>query len=147
MFHYVALAALSGLFLPLQSLLAARVAASINGPFMAALVNFTGGTVACLMLVLLFRVPWPSSAQAALVPHYAWLMGFFGALFVAQAAFTIPKLGAAGMMALIIAGQMIGSMVMDHFGVMQPVQPVTLQKLIGAALLMGGVFLILRPGA
>jgi transporter family-2 protein len=146
MFRYVALAALAGLFLPLQSILAARVAASINGPMMAALVNFAGGTLAVAVLIVLFQVPWPSGAQAALVPNYAWLLGLFGAFFIAQAAVTVPKLGAAGMIALVIAGQMIGSVLMDHFGIMQPVQPITLQKLVGAAFLIAGVFLILRPG-
>ena len=146
MFRYIALASLAGLLLPFQSIVAARVASTINGPIMAALVNFAGGTIACLVLVLLFRIPWPSGPQAALVPGYAWLIGAFGAFFVAQAAFTIPKLGAAGMVALVVSGQMIGSVVMDHFGILQPVQPVTLRKLAGAVLLMGGVWLILRPG-
>jgi bacterial/archaeal transporter family-2 protein len=146
MLRYIALASLAGLLLPLQSIIAARLAGAMNGPIMAALVNFAGGTAACVVLILLFRVPWPSGLQAASVPSYAWLIGVFGAFFVAQAAFTIPKLGAAGMIALVVSGQMIGSVVMDHFGILQPVQPVTPQKLLGAALLMGGVFLILRPG-
>jgi bacterial/archaeal transporter family-2 protein len=146
MLQSVVLASLAGLLLPLQSIIAARVAETINGPFMAALVNFVGGTAALIVLILVFRVPWPSGTQAALVPGYAWAIGLFGAFFVAQAAFVIPKLGAAGMVALVITGQMIGSVIMDHFGIMQPVQPVTLQKVFGAVLLMGGVFLILRPG-
>lgn len=146
MFRYVALASLAGLLLPLQSLIAARMAGHINGPVMAALVNFVGGTISCALFIVLFRVSWPSGEQAAAVPPYAWLIGLFGAFFVAQAAFTIPKLGAAGMVALVVAGQMIGSVVMDHFGIMQPVQPITLQKVLGAVLLMGGVLLILRPG-
>jgi transporter family-2 protein len=112
---------------------------------MAALVNFVGGSVGLLVLILLFRVPWPSGAQASLVPSYGWLTGLFGAFFVAQAAFTVPKLGAAGMIALVVAGQMVGSVLLDHFGIMQPVQPITLQKVAGAVLLFAGVMLILRP--
>ena len=146
MFQYIALATLAGLFLPLQSLINARIGAAMNGPMMAALVNFIGGTVGLIVLILMFRLPWPSSAQAALVPSYGWLTGLFGAFFVAQAAFTVPKLGAAGMIALVVAGQMIGSIVLDHFGIMQPVQPITLQKILGAMLLFAGVVLILRPG-
>jgi bacterial/archaeal transporter family-2 protein len=145
MLLYIALAALTGLLLPLQSLIAARLAEAINGPLMAALVNFVGGTLALALVIVLFRVPWPSGAQAASVPAYVWMSGLLGAFFVAQAAFTIPKLGAAGMVALVVAGQMIGSVLMDHFGILQPVQPVTLQKLLGAVFLLAGVVLILRP--
>jgi bacterial/archaeal transporter family-2 protein len=146
MLQSIALATLAGLLLPLQSLINARIGATMNGPMMAALVNFVGGSLGLLVLILMFRVPWPSSAQAAMMPSYGWLTGLFGAFFVAQAAFTVPKLGAAGMIALVVAGQMVGSILLDHYGVMQPVQPITLQKLAGAALLFIGVMLILRPG-
>jgi transporter family-2 protein len=146
MLQSIALATLAGLLLPLQSLINARIGATMNGPMMAALVNFVGGSLGLLVLILLFRVPWPSSAQAAMMPSYSWLTGLLGAFFVAQAAFTVPKLGAAGMIALVVAGQMVGSILLDHYGIMQPVQPITLQKLAGAALLFIGVMLILRPG-
>jgi transporter family-2 protein len=146
MFQYVALAALAGCLLPLQSLIAARTAAVFNGPMMAALVNFAGGTVACLVLIVLFRIPWPSAEQPGMVPSYGWFAGLFGVFFVAQAAFTVPKLGAAGMIALVVAGQMVGSIVLDHFGVLQQAHPISLQKLLGALLLCIGVILILRPG-
>jgi transporter family-2 protein len=146
MLQSIVLASLAGLLLPLQSLINARMAGAINGPMMAALVNFVGGSAALLLLIFLFRVPWPTAEQTTMVPAYGWLTGLFGAFFVAQAAFTIPKLGAAGMVALVVTGQMIGSVVMDHFGIMQPVQPITLQKAVGAVLLMTGVILILRPG-
>lgn len=144
--QYIALAAIAGFFLPLQSLINARISGMINGPIMAALVNFVGGTVALLLIIALFRIPLPTAAQAAQVPSYGWITGLFGVLFVAQAAFTVPKLGAAGMIALVVAGQMLGSIALDHFGVLQPVQPVTLQKALGAVFLMAGVYLILRPG-
>jgi transporter family-2 protein len=146
MLQYVALAALAGFFLPLQALINARISGVFNGPILAALVNFVSGTVAIIVLIALFRVPLPSAAQAAMVPSYGWLTGLFGAFFVAQAAFTVPKLGAAGMIALVVAGQMVGSIAFDHFGVLQPAQPVTLQKALGAVFLMAGVYLILRPG-
>ena len=146
MAFYIALAALAGLLLPLQSLIAARVAGTINGPIMAALVNFAGGTLTLVLLVLLFRIPWPGGVKLASMPGYGWLIGMFGAFFVAQAAFTIPKLGAAAMVAVVVTGQIIGSIAMDHFGILQPAQPVTMQKAIGAVLLLAGMFLVLRPG-
>jgi transporter family-2 protein len=146
MLQYAALAALAGFLLPLQGLISAQVSASINGPLMAALVNFVGGAVALILIIMLFRVPWPSAAQAATVPFYGWLTGLFGAFFVSQAAFTIPKLGAAAMVALVVTGQIIGSLLMDHYGVLQPVHPITAQKAIGAVLLIVGMFLVLRPG-
>lgn len=143
---YVALAAFAGFFLPLQALINARTSQVFGGPLMATLVNFVGGTVALVVILAVMRAPIPTAEQIGKVPFYAWFTGLAGVMFVAQAAFTVPKLGAAGMAAIAITGQLIASMVFDHFGVLQQAHPVTWQKIAGAVLLLGGIWLILRPG-
>jgi bacterial/archaeal transporter family-2 protein len=141
----VALAAFAGLIVPLQALIVARVSFIMASPMLAALVNFVSGTVALVALLALSRTPLPTQTQIAQMPVYGWIVGFLGAFFVAQAAYTIPKLGAAATVALIIAGQMIGSLALDHFGILHSAHPVSAQKAAGALLLLVGVFLILRP--
>jgi transporter family-2 protein len=141
----IALAAIAGLILPLQALIVARVSFIMASPMLAALVNFVSGTIALIAMIALTRTPLPTQVQIGQMPLYGWIVGFLGAFFVAQSAFTIPKLGAAATVALIITGQMIGSMVLDHFGVLHPAHPVSMQKIAGALLLLSGVFLILRP--
>jgi transporter family-2 protein len=145
MFKYIALAAASGFFLPLQALVNARTSYILGGPFWATLVNFAGGTAMIIVVLLALRAPVPAMEQIARVPSYCWFSGFMGVLFVAQAAFTVPKLGAAAMIALVIAGQMFGSMAYDHFGVLQNGEPVSWEKALGAVLLLAGVYLILQP--
>ncbi len=147
MAKYIAFAALAGFFLPLQALFNARTSAVLGGPFWAALVNFAGGLIFLIPLIFLLRLQVPALEQAARVPWFAWFAGFAGVLFVAQAAYTIPKLGAAGMTAVVIAGQMFGSMAFDHYGVLQQTDAISVQKVLGALLLIAGVWLILRPAA
>jgi transporter family-2 protein len=144
--HYIALAALAGFFLPLQSLINARTSQAFGGPLMATLVNFAGGTIALLIVLTVMRAPIPTAEQIGKVPFYTWFTGLAGVMFVAQAAYTVPKLGAAAMTAIVIAGQLIASMVFDHFGILQQAHPIGWQKIIGALLLLGGAWLILRPG-
>jgi len=146
MLQYIALAALAGFFLPLQALVNARTSDVLGGAFLATLVNFLGGTIILIAILLAIRSPVPTAAQIGQVPLYGWITGIAGVFFVAQAAFTVPKLGAAAMIAVVVAGQMFGSMVFDHFGILQSSHPVTLQKIAGAILLLTGVWLILRPG-
>jgi len=63
--------------------------------------------------------------------------------FVALAVVLLPKLGASGFLALALAGQMITSIVLDHFGLFGLVEKhLTLPRLFGAVLLMAGVALI-----
>ncbi|TMJ62905.1 MAG: DMT family transporter, partial [Alphaproteobacteria bacterium] len=69
---------------------------------------------------------------------WAWTGGFFGAIY-----FLVPGLGAAFFIALLVAGQMIGSIAFDHFGLLGLSEhPIDLPRVIGATLLVVGVVLI-----
>ena len=69
----------------------------------------------------------------------------FGAIFIGLAIFLVPQLGAATFIALLVAGQMLGSVAFDHFGWLGLAQrSVDLTRLLGVALLIGGVVLIRR---
>ncbi len=146
MTKYIALAAFAGFLLPLQALMNARASAVLGSPFWPTLVNFIGGLIILVPLITILRLQMPTLELAGRVPVYAWFTGLVGVLFVAQAAYTIPKLGAAGMISLAVAGQMFGSMLFDHFGILQEPDPVSLKKAIGAIFLIAGTWLILRPG-
>jgi transporter family-2 protein len=84
-------------------------------------------------------------AQVAAVPLWAWFGGVLGAFYVASSIVVGPRLGAAALLALIVLGQLLASLVLDHFGWLGfPQHPLTLVRLAGAALLFGGVVLIVR---
>jgi transporter family-2 protein len=75
----------------------------------------------------------------------SWTGGIFGAIYIAISILMLPKLGAATVLALLVAGQMIGSIVFDHYGLLGvPVHSVNLSRILGALLLMAGVLLIRR---
>lgn len=79
------------------------------------------------------------------MPWWAWSGGVFGALFIGLATVLVPQLGAAAFIALLVAGQMLASIAFDHFGWMGLAQrPLDGSRLIGVALLVGGVVLIRR---
>uniref|UniRef100_UPI00273F42F9 DMT family transporter n=1 Tax=unclassified Roseitalea TaxID=2639107 RepID=UPI00273F42F9 len=58
---------------------------------------------------------------------------------------TIPRLGATTAITLVVVGQLVAGMVIDHFGLFE-VQPrsVDLQKTLATALLLAGAYLMLR---
>jgi bacterial/archaeal transporter family-2 protein len=144
--QYIALAAIAGFFLPLQALINARTSQVFGNPLVTTTVNFAGGIVMMLIILAVMRTPVPTAEQVGKVPFYGWFAGLAGVLFVSQASITVPKLGAAAMIAVVIAGQLFASMVFDHFGILQQAHPISWQKILGAVLLLGGVWLILRPG-
>jgi bacterial/archaeal transporter family-2 protein len=71
--------------------------------------------------------------------------GLFGACLVFGIAWLIPQVGAGPVMITLIAGQVLGGMVMSHFGWLgSPVQPIRLMNLIGALVMVAGVVLATR---
>ena len=82
-------------------------------------------------------------AQAASVPMTGWLGGLLGAINVLALINLAPKLGAANLVVFVVIGQLVMSLVIDHFGMIGfPVHSLTLTKMLGVALLIGGAALI-----
>jgi transporter family-2 protein len=71
--------------------------------------------------------------------------GVLGALYVLSAIVVTPRLGASALVAVTVAGQLIAALVMDHYGWLGlPAQPLGVERVMGAMLLMGGVLLMTR---
>lgn len=141
----IVIAALLGIVLPLQSGVNAQLRNEVGSPLLAALVSFTVGMVALLALNLAVRTPLPSGATVRALPWWYWIGGLLGATSVFSAILLAPRLGAATLVAAIICGQMVTSLILDHFGwAGYTVQPITLARLLGASLIIGGVILIQR---
>jgi bacterial/archaeal transporter family-2 protein len=71
--------------------------------------------------------------------------GILGACLVFAIAWLIPKVGAGSVMITLLAGQVIGGLIMSHYGWLgSPVQPITLSKAVGVLVMIGGVALATR---
>ena len=139
------LTALIGMALSLQVGLNAIVRLHVGSAAGAALINFVVGTVALACALLVTRAPIPGTAQLAAIPGWAWLAGLAGASYVAGSAVLGPRIGGAAFIALIVAGQMAGALMLDHFGALGfPERPVSALRLGGIALVVLGVVLLAR---
>ncbi len=113
------------------------------GTFAAATISFMVGTAA-LFVVAAFSGGTHLEGLRG-VPWWYFAGGLIGAVFVASSLVTVRTLGAGGVVAATIAGQLAGSVVIDHFGLIGlDKQPMTVAKLVGIVLLATGVFLIVR---
>lgn len=114
-----------------------------QSPVLAAFVSFLVGTLGLLVYLVAMRVPVPP-LPAKIVPWH-WVGGLLGAFLVSVTVYVAPRLGAATMIALILAGQIGTSLALDHFGLLGYAQKaITWQRLFGAVLVGVGVFLIRR---
>ncbi len=138
-----AFAVVGGAAIVFQAAVNADLRAALNSASWAALVSYTGGAVAMVVFVVLSRSSWPLAADLAKTSWLSWTGGLFGAVYVVAAILLLPKLGATTLLALFVAGQMVMSVVLDHYGILGvPQHAIDLPRLVGCGLLVAAVILI-----
>lgn len=142
---FIVLAILAGMAMPTQATINSKLAVSVGNPILAAFISFLVGSVALFIYILLTGVPLSNLFSSKDVPPVAWIGGFLGAFFVSVMATILPRIGVALAFSLAISGQMLATLVIDHFGLLGvPVKGINLMRVLGAALITVGVILIRR---
>ncbi len=140
---FYAAAAVAGVAFVVQQAANAKLRGALGSGLWAGFTNFAVGGVAVLVLIALLRESVPPLAAAGRAPWYAWIGGLLGALYIVGSVFLLPRIGAAALIALILVGQMLTSLVFDHFGLLGvPVHEANVARIVGAVLLIAGVGLI-----
>jgi bacterial/archaeal transporter family-2 protein len=139
---YVVLAIIAGAGLAAQVVVNAELRATTQSPLWAAVISFFVGLTGLALVTALWREPlatagWPRA------PWWTWTGGLLGAVYILLAAALARQLGAALLLALVIAGQVITSVVIDHYGWLgAPIHRLSIPRIVGAVLLVVGVALI-----
>ena len=142
---YVSLGLIAGIVLPLQAMMNGRLGQHLGGPVWAATVSFFIGTCGLLVYQLVQRAAVPSAAQFSAVPLWLFAGGFLGAVYVASATIVAPRLGATALFSLVIFGQLVASLLLDHFGVLSAEShPVNFLRVLGVVMVFCGAMLALR---
>lgn len=114
-----------------------------DNPLLAAAFSICGTAIVAVAAMLAVRPPVPSVAALRETPWWNWIGGPLGALIVLAGAALTARLGAAVFIALVVGGQLLCSLALDHFALMGlEEQPVTPGRLLGAALVVAGVLCI-----
>lgn len=133
----------AGVSVAFQQVLNANLRTELGSPWWAGFVSYLVGMIVMLVVAMLAPGPRPNLSAISGSSWISWTGGFFGAVFIGIAIIMVPRLGAATVLALIVVGQMVGSIVFDHFGLLglqqQPANPT---RLLGAGMLISGVVLI-----
>jgi transporter family-2 protein len=131
---------------------AIAVQASANGnfrkslgdnPLWAAFFSICGTSLVAVVAMLVLRPHTPSAASIREAPWWNWIGGPLGALIVLAGAALTERLGAALFIALVVGGQLLCSLLLDHFALVGlNEQPVTPGRMLGALLVVAGVVCI-----
>ena len=139
----VLLTALVGGLIALQAPINSLLGKSV-GTFQAAFVSFAVGTIA-LCGIAAVSGGLGSVADVRSVPWHYLVGGLLGAAYVTCVLVSVRTLGAGGVVAATIAGQLTMSVIVDRFGWLGVVkEPISAAKVAGILLLAAGTFLIVR---
>lgn len=139
---WIVMVAIAGAMLPVQAGLNAKVGKIIESPVHGSLISFVVGSLGLLAYVLITRQHY-QPAEIKNIPIEAWASGLLGAFYVTVVILAFPRLGAALTFGLIVSGQLLLSVTLDHFRILvaHP-QPFNWYRLAGVLLIVAGVVII-----
>ena len=135
---------LAGCLVGMQAPINSRLGKTV-GTVQAASFSFVVGTVVLLLIAAFVHGGLGDLAHVARAPWWALVGGLLGAVYVTVALIAVRTLGASGLTAVVITGQLAISVAIDRFGLLGVArQPVGAQRIAGLLLLIGGVVLVVR---
>jgi len=137
------LALIAGTSFVIQQAVNSNLRCELGSAWWAGFFSYLGGTVVMLVMVVLMREPLLSSSLVSRSTWWSWSGGLFGAVYIAISILLLPRMGAFAVVALIVIGQLVTSLVFDHFAVLNvPYHPISMTRLVGGVFLIAGAVLI-----
>ena len=138
------LAVALGVVLTTQVATNTQLGKALDNLYVPATVNMAIGLIITATLTWSVTNEWPSREMVRAAPWYGWFAGgLLGTTYLTGNILLAPKLGAGALVGLIVAGQLVFSVLLDHFGWIGFEQhSAGIARLAGCALMIAGVFLI-----
>jgi transporter family-2 protein len=137
----------AGATVSFQAPINAKLGQIVGGPLAATFFSFAVGTI-ILGILLVVTGQIPRFNNIGQTEMWMWIGGALGAIFVFTSISVIPILGAALMISLFVAGQLIGALIIDKTGFLLPEQiDISWERIAALTLIMAGVVLFTRSGA
>lgn len=132
-----------GVAMTVQSGINAQLRSALGYPLLAAFLSFLGGIILLGVLMLFSRQSMPAWSVYGDISWYKYIGGILGAFVVYAIIISVHKVGAANMFVLIVAGQLLTAVFLDHYGVLGLKEnPVSTQKILGMLLVVAGAYLV-----
>jgi transporter family-2 protein len=140
---YLVATLVAGALITLQTGSNARLKEAFGQAVPAVVVSSLIGIVILAVVMAVTRTPPPPLERAVAAPWSAWLGGLLGAAYAVTVVVVARELGASTLTALVLTGQLVCSVVLDHFGLLGfDLHELSAGRNAGCALLLAGTFLI-----
>ncbi len=142
---YLGLAVITGALIPIQAATNTVFSKSIGNPFITGLMVFSVGLIGMILFVLISRTHIPPVQQLVSAPAYSYLGGIIVATYVVMITILAPRIGVGTAIGLIVTGQIICAVLIDHFGLFNvAIHSINSTRIAGVLLMIGGVYLVMK---
>jgi bacterial/archaeal transporter family-2 protein len=140
---FIFLALFAGAMIPFQSAMNAQLSKSLQSPYYSALTVFVIATIAIGIYILVSQFAMPTTTQLSSAPKWSFLGGVLGCIYILLIVICAPKLGIGNVTVMVLLGQIIAAMMIDHFGLLNAVvHKINWQRAVGLLLMIAGVYLV-----
>lgn len=141
----VLLTILVGCLVALQGAINSQLGKVLSHPLQAAFISFLTGTIVLMIALWVSKFGFPTYSQVSTVHPSLLIGGIFGAIFVTSTILFIPKIGVANVLIAAVTGQMLLSLILDHFGLFGlDKQPASISRIAGVLFVVLGLYLVNR---
>lgn len=138
----ILIAALGGLTVAVQGQMMGLIDKNVGTLESVFLTYGVGGALAAVAMLL---ARGGNLSAITTLPWWTLLSGVLGLVIVATIGYTVPRLGLTVAFTVVVASQFLFSMLLDHFGLFgAEVRQIDMNRLLGVAMLIGGVWFITR---
>jgi transporter family-2 protein len=142
---YLVLALVTGALIPIQASTNSIFSKSIGNPLITGLMVFIVGLVAMIIFIVLSGTAFPVRHQLVPAPLYSYLGGIIVAAYVVMITILVPRIGVGTSIGLIVTGQIICAVIIDHFGLFSvPVHSISITRIAGVLLMIAGICLVMK---
>ena len=142
---FLALALITGALIPIQAATNGAFSKSIGNPFVTGLMVFVVGLIGMILFLLVTRTSMPTAQQLRAAPLYGYLGGLIVATYVVMITILVPRIGVGTAIALIVTGQIICAVTIDHFGLFHvAVREISLTRVAGILLMIIGIYFVMK---
>ena len=136
-----------GGLVPIQGAINGHLGKSLNHPLQATFISFFGAVLVLLLILAIRHPALPSLAQLRAIPPIYYSGGIYGVVFVTTLLVLAPRIGIANTVVATIVGQLIISVILDHFALFGLTRhPINGFRLMGCLGLIVSLYLIQRTG-
>ena len=140
---YILLALLAGCMIPFQSAMNAGLGKSLQSPYYSALTVFITAFIGIGIYILATRQLIPELAQFTNAPKWSYLGGILGGIYILMIVLLAPKLGMGNVTVMVLLGQVVAAIIIDHFGLLgATVHLINWKRLVGVCLMIAGIFMV-----